>query len=258
MAAKKTKKVEGPQFYEHKPDWRVRDGFEPTRTFEVGELVAWGNHCNSEIIEVKEGGVYRVRCWGVKPVYGTPTPYESFHEVNWYWLAKAGASQETSFTKPQTYQLDHQTRVISGLLSMVHGDHAGVDFSPEYQREHVWTQEDKEKLIDSIFNHVSIGLFVFVKREYQHNDKQYEVLDGKQRLTALVDFFEDRFTYKGFFYSQLGWRDQHHFEEYGVNVGVLRQPSEKEKLACFIAVNTFGKVMDEKHLASVRSRYEEL
>ena len=142
---------------------------------------------------------------------------------------------------------------------MVLSDYAGVDFSPEYQRDYVWSQEDKEKLIDSIFNNITIGLFVFVKRPFDEYGKGYEVIDGKQRLTALVDFYEDRFPYKGVYYSQLSFSDSNHFDTYGVSIGVLSESStEKEKYAAFLAVNTFGKVMDEKHLESVKRVYEQM
>jgi hypothetical protein len=150
------------------------------------------------------------------------------------------------------------SKPLEGLLSMVLNEYAGVDFSPEYQREYVWSLEDKVKLIDSIFNNITIGFFVFAKLSYQEDGKQYEIVDGKQRLSTLIDFFEDRFSYNGVFYSELSNNDMRHFDETMISAGTLENPSEKEKYAAFLAVNTFGKVMDESHLESVKAKYKTL
>jgi hypothetical protein len=239
-------------------DWRVKDGFVPTRFFVVGELVRYGNHDNCEILEVLENGaVYKVRCFGIKEVYGKPTEYSNHLEVNWYNLLKLDRDEYyPSFTKDKEFRMSQSNRDIEGLLSMVLGDHAGVDFTPEYQREYVWSNEDKVKLIESIFNNVTIGLFLFANLPYQDNAKQYEIIDGKQRLSALIDFFEDRFSYQGVYYSELSNKDMRQFDNYSISIGFLNEPTEKEKYAAFLAVNTFGKVMDKEHIESVREKYD--
>ena len=259
--AKKAKKNEIPEvkITPRDVDWRSRDGLKPTRTFEVGESVKFGNHPNAVILEVNEGGnTYLVHAFGSRPVYGVPTEYEQKSVVSWCHLYKIGEKSTTSLAAKPEFRMNQSQRSVEGLLSMVHRDYAGVDFAPEYQREYVWTLEDKQKLIDSIFNNVSIGLFVFANLPYEEDQKHYEIIDGKQRLTALVEFFEDRFQYKGYYFSQLSWHDQHHFEECGAHIGILEKPTVKEKYAAFLAVNTFGKVMDESHLKSVREVYESL
>jgi len=240
-------------------DWRTKDGFKPTRSFNQGEMVIYGRHDKTEIIGTdNNGATYKVRCFGIKKVYGVPTSYDELQEVNWYQLFKISSRTDREFAQDRKFRMVQSERDISGLLSMVHCDYAGVDFTPDYQRDYVWTDDDKVKLIDSIFNNITIGLFVFAKLAYTDNAKGYEIIDGKQRLTALVDFFEDRFTYQGLFFSQLSNRDMQHFENYGASIGILHEPTEKEKLAAFLAVNTFGRVMDEKHLESVRIKYNSI
>lgn len=239
-------------------DWRVRDGFQPTRSFEEGEEVVYGNHKNTVVLHALEGGRYEVKSTGMKNNYGNPIPYEQVTTVLWHELNKVRSDSfpKSALTKPIQFRMNQTNRNIEGMLLMVHGDHAGVDFTPDYQRDYVWTIEDKVKLIDSIFNNVTIGLFVFAKLPYEADEKGYEIIDGKQRLTTLVEFYEDRFPYQGYYYSELSNRDKIHFEEYGVMMGILEKPTEKEKYAAFLAVNTFGKVMDEKHLDDVRARFE--
>lgn len=62
----------------------------------------------------------------------------------------------------------------------------------KYQRKLVWTQQEKEKLIDSIMCGYPIPLILFASRPELHGHESYEILDGVQRLTALFDFIENR------------------------------------------------------------------
>jgi uncharacterized protein with ParB-like and HNH nuclease domain len=69
--------------------------------------------------------------------------------------------------------------------------------NPDYQRDLVWSLEDKVNLIDSIYNDIEIGRFAFIKTDYSKNnfdfdkDFYWEILDGKQRISAIIDFFEE-------------------------------------------------------------------
>lgn len=84
----------------------------------------------------------------------------------------------------------------------------------------------------------------------------YEVLDGKQRLSALQEFFEDRITYKGKYFSQLTQRDQNHFGNYSISLAESQNElTEKQKLEYFIQLNTTGRVMDKQHLKKVETLY---
>ena len=40
-------------------------------------------------------------------------------------------------------------------------------------------------------------------------DYGYDVLDGKQRLTTLIEYFTDSFKYKGKYFSELSFLDQY-------------------------------------------------
>jgi hypothetical protein len=167
-------------------------------------------------------------------------------------------SKPTSFTQPEKFFIRYSNTDLRELIGKVLEEYAGVDMEPEYQRDYVWEDKDKEALIDSIFNNVSIGHFVFCKNEFKTNSKAYEILDGKQRLSTLVAFFEDRFQYKGYYFSELSRRDKNHFEGFGVTFGTLEYPTLEQKYLAFISLNTSGKVMDKEHLANIQKRYTEM
>lgn len=58
-----------------------------------------------------------------------------------------------------------------------------------YQRKLVWTQEEKVAFIDSVYKQYSVPLFLLAERE----DGSYEIIDGMQRLNAVVSFIENEF-----------------------------------------------------------------
>lgn len=76
-----------------------------------------------------------------------------------------------------------------------------LNLSPYYQRSgEVWTNSKKQDLIDSIFNEIDLPKFYFhfypeeVGRKYD-----YAVIDGKQRIMAIVAFLSDELRLKSGF-----------------------------------------------------------
>lgn len=62
-----------------------------------------------------------------------------------------------------------------------------------YQRKLVWTVDEKSYLIDSILKDLPIPLILLA----QTTDGRFEVIDGLQRLNAIVSFIENRFSING-------------------------------------------------------------
>lgn len=71
----------------------------------------------------------------------------------------------------------------------------------KYQRKLVWSQDEKEKLIDSIMSSYPIPLILLAARPEVHGYDHYEILDGVQRLTALFDFVENRISFNNRFFD---------------------------------------------------------
>jgi len=60
-----------------------------------------------------------------------------------------------------------------------------------YQRKLVWTLEEKQKLIDSILKRYPVPAILIAERE--NFPGTYEIIDGLQRLQAIVSFIEMSF-----------------------------------------------------------------
>jgi hypothetical protein len=222
------------------------------RVFKVGQRIVYGAHKEVYVREVyKNGMYYLIEIIGVVRTKGAE-PRNELHIMKWNEIQAYGANQPTAFTKEEKYYIRALNSPLSSLLNMAHANHAGVDFDVDYQREHVWTKKDKIALLDSIFNNIDIGKFVFIERSYSVDKKLYEILDGKQRLTALLEFYEDRLKYRGYYFSELSFRDQYKFTDMIISYGYLENPSKEAIFETFIKLNTCGKPMANKHINHVK------
>ena len=228
------------------------------RVFKVNQRIQFGVHKETYIREVYRNGMYYlIETLGIKRERNSePCNEKSIYK--WNDLLPYDSNKPTSFAKEEKYYIRALTSPLSSLLSMVEANHAGVDFDVDYQREHVWTKKEKIELLDSIFDNIDIGKFVFVQRSMRINGKLYEILDGKQRLSTLTEFYEDRLKYKGFYFSELSFKDQYKFTDHTISYDYLENPNKKTIFESFIKLNTCGKPMASKHINHVKQLLSEL
>ena len=229
----------------------------PSYKFNVGDKVSFGALKESVVDEVLyDGKVYGLRCIATDNNYGNPFDYETYRVAAWTSVRPLQHGN-TDFSKNQDIRLYFNNSTIE---SIIHKYYAfGVDMEPEYQRDYVWEDKDKEFLIDSIFNNIDIGKFVFVRREYTDVDsKMYEILDGKQRLSTIIEFFENKLQYKGKYYNDLSKEDKWTFREHHVAVADVDRCDKASILKYFLMLNRSGKSMDQKHLDNVQNMLNKL
>jgi hypothetical protein len=65
-----------------------------------------------------------------------------------------------------------------------------VNVEAEYQRGDVWSRPQQRLLIDSLLRGYDLPK-IYLKKNPEGSSVLYDVIDGKQRLTALWQFFED-------------------------------------------------------------------
>lgn len=225
----------------------------PTYFYEIGEEVEIGNLEDCVIKDVLENGkIYLIDYTSVHNNYGNLIRIpNSLQYASWLLINKKG--NNTALSKKDDLRISFHQGRISSLLMKVYS--MGVDFEPEYQRGYVWELEDKIALIDSIFNNVEIGKFAFIElnsKEWISRKLQYEILDGKQRLSTLCEFYEGKFEYKGYKFHELSHKDRYHFTDYSVSIAELGEATEKQVIEYFIKLNSHGKVMDKEHLEKVK------
>lgn len=85
------------------------------------------------------------------------------------------------------------TKDIALLLQL--RDSKQLNLAPEFQRNSVWPRPAKAYLIDTILTDRPIPLLFFSRSvNAQTGRPEYEVIDGQQRLRAVFEFFDNRFS----------------------------------------------------------------
>jgi hypothetical protein len=87
-----------------------------------------------------------------------------------------------------TEQARYPLNTIKALV-----ENPSYKLSPEYQRRHRWSVDQKSRLIESLIINVPIPP-VFL---YEYEFSKYEVMDGLQRLTAIHEFYSNAFALSG-------------------------------------------------------------
>lgn len=117
-----------------------------------------------------------------------------------------------------------------------------------------WRDLSKQK-VPNQYRYASYNFRFFTYETDGSIRKLYEIVDGKQRLNALMEFFEGRFKFKGLYFREMHVFDQNHFENYPVSVGECENISRAQILKYFLKLNVSGKPQDPNHLEFVRKLY---
>lgn len=225
----------------------------PTYRFNVGDKVIFGS-MNSAVVEeiLSDGKAYILLCNATNNNYGNPYTYNTYRLARWIDIRSFSVIENTNFTEKNDIRLNFSNRTIESLLHIAY--FFGVMMNPDYQRDFVWDKADKEYLLDSIFKGVDIGKFVLVHRsdeDWRTDGYSYEILDGKQRLNTLKEFYEDRITYYGKTFSQLSATDKYTFKNHNISVAEIKNVSKKDILTAFLKLNRGGRVMDKTQIEKV-------
>ena len=135
------------------------------------------------------------------------------------------------------------------------------DFDPEYQRGLVWTKEQKQAFIKALMIGKAEIQPIFI-RNPKKGEWGLEVLDGKQRLTAILEYVRGEFEVEGFYYKDLNNSDIRIFnytpmvyteiKYYDNKVGLTAMPTE-QKIELFLQVNGYGQHVSDEHLEKIKN-----
>lgn len=150
-----------------------------------------------------------------------------------------------------------------------------------YQRKLVWTLEEKQRLIESILKRYPVPAMLIAERK--GSESTYEIIDGLQRLHAIVSFIEGTFkTLDGKFFDikqfptakgyadagifplpegdLLAPKEVSTFLDYPLALSVMRNASEEEINDVFGRINTYGHRLSdqERRQAGVENDFSRL
>ena len=151
-----------------------------------------------------------------------------------------------------------------------------------YQRKLVWTREEKQKLIDSIVKKYPIPAILIAEREDAPGT--YEIIDGLQRLHAIVSYIETTFPTadgkrfnlnffptakskadEGLFIpfedgDYISQREVSALLDYNIALSVMRGATETEVNDVFDRINTYGHRLSdqERRQAGVQNEFSNM
>lgn len=135
-----------------------------------------------------------------------------------------------------------------------------LELNPPYQRKSVWTYKDKQFFLDTIFNNYPCPA-VYLQKENTPKGPLYNVVDGKQRLSTVLDFHAGRIRIgKDFDVSRLRGKkfieidddDKAHFYNYIFMVEQIRSETEVDWGEVFQRVNKNQKKLGDQELRHAR------
>lgn len=126
----------------------------------------------------------------------------------------------------------------------------------ELQRGLVWDLERKKALIDSIYRRIKIGgvTVLELKDADKNNSPRFGVIDGKQRLNAILGFIKNEFPdNEGLFWRDLSKEDRYTFVgDTALPMTILSEKcSDADIIRLFIRMNTQGIPQDAEHIAKL-------
>lgn len=128
-------------------------------------------------------------------------------------------------------------------------DEKRLILNPHFQRNRVWTPAAKTYLIDTILLQLPIPkIFLRSKIDLKTKKSVREVVDGQQRLSAILEFASDdgftlstrSKTFSGYSYKTLPDEMKQSFLSYSMAVDNLINASDDDVLSIFARLNSYG------------------
>lgn len=132
-----------------------------------------------------------------------------------------------------------------------------LELSPKFQRRSVWTPQQRSYLIDTLLRVMPVPS-IYLRNIYLPDKKKlvHEVIDGQQRLRAVLDFVDDKFAltksleadYAGKRFSALPKKQQELIMKFTFNYQAFDAISDQEVYDVFRRMNTFSSPLTKQEL----------
>lgn len=134
------------------------------------------------------------------------------------------------------------------------------NFDVDFQRAHVWTEEQQSKFIEFILRGGTTTPILFNHQSWMsftNSDDELVIVDGKQRLTALLKFMNNKLkVFGGYRLSEITNIQWGLLPSITFNVNNLK--TKEEILRWYLELNTGGTPHTKEELHRVYLMYEEV
>lgn len=140
-------------------------------------------------------------------------------------------------------------------------DRKELILAPFFQRRAVWSEKARSYLIDTILRGLPLPK-IYMRHQIDPKTRKSirEIVDGQQRLRAILDFLEDGFKvlkthnpeYGGLYYSELPKHLQDEFLKYEISADLILGSEDELVLDIFARLNTYTVKLNKQELLNAR------
>lgn len=122
------------------------------------------------------------------------------------WFSASGMETTMAFVRDEAKSQRRQTPLASGERQL------GWFVLPPFQRPPVWTQAQQIRFIESCWLGLPIGVFIFNRTSAAEGPYDNWLLDGQQRVGAVLSYMADEFPVFGYRFSELSDGDHRRWD----------------------------------------------
>lgn len=157
------------------------------------------------------------------------------------------------FTPFPNYHVHQSWRDINHWLGRYIEEYQ-LDIDPDFQRGHVWSEEQQIAYVEFGLRGGASGQHILTNHPNWMGSKctegPFQLVDGKQRLTAVRAFINNEITAFGSYYNTFEDRMSFLDPSFILHVNTLK--TRAEVLQWYLEINSGGVVHTEEELARVR------
>ena len=126
------------------------------------------------------------------------------------------------------------------------GFNGQLNIRPKYQREFVYSDAKRDKVLDTIMKGLPLNIMYWAKNE----DNTFEVLDGQQRTISFCQYVNGDYSIDDKYFHSLTDEEQNAILNYELMVYVV-EGSDKERLDWFRTINIAGEKLTDQELLNI-------
>jgi len=154
------------------------------------------------------------------------------------------------------YQIDVSLDGLERTIAHYRDDY-GLDLDPDFQRGHVWTQEQQSAFVEYILRGGKTAPFLLNDPEWYRpsdivHDTGFTLVDGKQRITALLKYLAgDLPVFHGHFRGGIEGIRAIEGRQY-LKIHINDLPTRADVLRWYLELNSGGTPHSQEELLRVR------
>ena len=152
-------------------------------------------------------------------------------------------------TNKANYKVDVGFKYFSKTINQYIEEY-GLILNPEFQRGHVWTEEQQEKYMEYVLKGGTSGKEIFF------NKPSWHCKDGLQRITAIMKFQSNALKVFGLYYNEFEGDPREVITRISIRINDLQY--ERDVLQWYIEMNEGGTPHTKEEIQKVKDMVSKL